>query len=137
MYKVVLKSIIIVSSLWITSCNYQTKKKDPNIYKGEIQFTDTICQLGTFTLTADSVYTNEFIFQNTGHVPVAILNVVPSCKCITVHYTQGVIQPGKTGKINVTFDGKQAAPGYFNKSVRVRINANRVYTLRMTGTISK
>lgn len=137
MYKIVIKSAIVICSMLIVSCNYQAKDRNTDIYRGEIQFTDTLCQLGTFTFSPDSVYSNEFIFENTGHVPVAILNVIPSCKCITARYTQGAIQPGKTGKVNVIFDGQKSSPGYFNKSVRVRINSDHIYTLRLIGIMNK
>lgn len=123
--------ITLVATL-IISCNQRTTKEEKDIYKGKIVFADTIRELGRFSVT-NPTQASEFTFKNTGTVPVVILHVEPSCRCITTEYSQEVMHPGEDGKITVVFDGSKSLPGYFDKSVRVRINSPRIYTLRVKG----
>lgn len=123
---------VLLLTVLIVSCNRKVKNEKKDMYKGDIVFTDTIWQLGRFPAN-DPIQTCEFTFKNTGTVPVVILDVRPSCKCISVEYFQEVVPPGGYGKITVTFDGSGSQSGYFDKSVRVRINSPRIYTLRVKG----
>ena len=128
-----LRLISIVAVIVLaTSCKQKVKNEEKDIYKGEIVFVDTIRQLGQFSVTVP-IQTSEFTFKNTGSVPVVVLSVEPSCRCISAKYTQEAIRPGENGKITVIFDGNESAPGYFDKSVRIRINSQRIYTLRING----
>ncbi len=123
---------IALATVMVVSCNQQVNKEKKDIYEGKIVFKDTIRQLGLFSI-ANPIQTCEFSFKNTGTVPVVILDVRPSCKCISVEYFQEVVPPGGYGKITVTFDGSGSQSGYFDKSVRVRINSPQIYTLRVKG----
>ncbi len=116
----------------VVSCNQQVNKEKKDIYEGKIVFKDTIRQLGLFSI-ANPIQTCEFSFKNTGTVPVVILHVEPSCKCISAEYSQEIVHPRENGKIIVTFDGNGSQSGYFDKSVRVRINSPQIYTLRVKG----
>ena len=98
----------------------------------EITFADTLHDFGTFP--ADSARREYvFAFTNTGDGPVAVVDVAVSCRCLSVEYTREVIRPGGSGQVTLVFDGRESAPGYFDKSARVRFNAPRVYTLRVRG----
>ncbi len=65
--------------------------------------------------------TAEFEFTNTSMVPLIINSVNPSCGCTVADYPKEPVQPGKSGKISVTFNA--AARGTFQKSVLVSSNA--------------
>lgn len=125
-------TVVLLVTMLIVSCNQRTNKEERDIYRGKIVFADTIRELGRFSVT-NPIHASEFTFKNTGTVPVVILHVEPSCRCITTEYSQEVVHPGEDGKITVVFDGSKSQPGYFDKSVRVRINSPRIYTLRVKG----
>lgn len=136
MYNSILRSLFLLSMISsLISCQSKTGK-NRNIYNGEITFTDTICNLGTFSKSKPK-HICKFAFKNTGLSSIAILDVAPSCKCISANYPRNAIRVGQNGEIEVTFDGEQASPGYFNKSVRVRINSTRIYTLKIIGIMEK
>lgn len=65
--------------------------------------------------------TAEFEFTNTSMIPLIINSVHPSCGCTVADYPREPVQPGKSGKISVTFNA--AARGIFQKSVLVSTNA--------------
>lgn len=119
---------------FVTSCKRQTSQQDQTstAFSAQVVFNDSIHDFGTFS--ADStVQRHVFSFVNNGNVPAVILNVDPSCRCISAEYTREAVQPGKSGKIEVTFDGTQAVAGYFNKSIRIRINSSHIYVLKVEG----
>lgn len=127
--------IVLLLAFICSSCTEGKKQRDKTGKKeAQIVFNDTIHDFGTFP-TENPVRHHVFTFRNTGSIPVAIVNVHPSCGCVTVTHTMQAVRSGESGQVEVTFDGKQAAPGYFSKSVRVRINSSRVYTLKVTGTM--
>ena len=73
-----------------------------------------------------------FRLQNTGEKPLVIQDVVTSCGCLTVDYSQEPVQPGKEAVIGVTY--KADSPGYFNKVVTVYCNAeDSPIRLRVSG----
>jgi len=63
----------------------------------------------------------EFEFNNPSMVPLIISSVRPTCGCTIADYPKEPIQPGKTGKIAVTYNA--AASGFFQKSIVVTTNA--------------
>lgn len=63
----------------------------------------------------------EFEFLNTSMIPLIIHAVQPSCGCTVADYPKEPVQPGKSGKIAVTFNA--ASKGVFQKSVLVSTNA--------------
>lgn len=62
----------------------------------------------------------NFIFENNGKSPLIISHVKGSCGCTVMDFTKQPILPGKTGVVTAIFDA--AAPGAFNKSIRVTAN---------------
>lgn len=123
--------LLLVSA---TSCKYATSQQDraSSAFTAQITFNDSIHDFGTFS-SDSAVQRYIFNFVNTGNVPAVILNTDPSCRCISVTHTPEAVQPGKSGKIEVTFDGTQSLTGYFNKSIRVRINSSHIYRLKVEG----
>jgi hypothetical protein len=63
----------------------------------------------------------EFEFKNPTMVPLIISSVRPTCGCTIADYPKEPIQPGKSGKIAVTYNA--AAGGFFQKSIVVTSNA--------------
>lgn len=62
--------------------------------------------------------THEFVFTNSSNRPIKILTVQASCGCTTPDWTKEIVQPGKTGFIQASYNPK-GRPGYFNKSLTV------------------
>lgn len=63
----------------------------------------------------------EFEFQNPTMIPLIISSVRPTCGCTIADYPKEPVQPGKSGKISVTFNA--ASSGMFTKSIIVTSNA--------------
>lgn len=105
---------------------------DSEAYSARILFSDSIHDFGTFPASTP-LQKHTFTFVNRGAVPAVVLGVTVACRCTSVEYTRNAVRPGEKGSVTVIFDGTQASPGYFNKSVRIRINSSEVYTLRMKG----
>lgn len=78
----------------------------------------------------------EFEFTNTGDEPLVIISANASCGCTRPEFPKKPVQPGKKGKIKVTYL-PTGRPGEFSKSVRVRTNAPRPkrITLNITGVV--
>lgn len=127
---------LVCIPIFIVGCAHTKKKQSEQrgTSEAQIEFSDSIHDFGTFASDA-ATQKHSFTFQNTGTVPVAIVSVNPSCRCISVSYTREAVRPGDSGSVEVTFDGLQTLPGYFNKSVRVRINSSHIYTLKVSGTM--
>jgi hypothetical protein len=65
---------------------------------------------------------HDYVFTNTGNVPVVISNVQPSCGCTTPNWTREPVMPGKTGIVTASF-GTQGRVGQQNKTVTVVSNS--------------
>lgn len=117
----------------ITSCKRQVSQDKTNsAFTAQVVFDDSIHDFGTFSLDS-AIQRHVFNFVNSSDIPAVILNADLSCQCTSVKYTQEAVQPGQSGKVEVTFDGTKSAPGYFDKSVRIRMNASHTYLLRIKG----
>ena len=79
----------------------------------------TVFSMGDFAWQEERQGT--FRLKNTGEKPLVIQDVVTSCGCLTVDYSQEPVMPGKEAVIGVTY--KADSPGYFNKVVTVYCNA--------------
>jgi hypothetical protein len=63
----------------------------------------------------------DFEFTNSTMVPLIISSVKPTCGCTVADYPKEPVQPGKSGKISVTFNA--ASSGAFAKTIIVSSNA--------------
>ena len=73
-----------------------------------------------------------FRLKNTGDKPLVIQDVVTSCGCLTVDYSQEPVLSGKEAVLRMTY--KADNPGYFNKVMMVYCNAeNSPIKLRVSG----
>lgn len=117
----------------VTSCKRQAPPaKVSSPFTAQVVFDDSIHDFGTFS-SDSAMQRHVFSFVNSSDIPAVILNADLSCQCTSVKYTQEAIHPGQSGKVEVTFDGTKSAPGYFDKSVRIRMNASHTYLLRIKG----
>jgi len=65
-----------------------------------------------------------FKFKNTGDKDLIIENVITTCSCTSRNYTEGIIKPGESGVIDVSFDSsKQEKIGRQNKVITIISNA--------------
>ena len=76
---------------------------------------------------SDGPATCSFELVNVGTEPLSIINARATCGCTTPRYPRGVVAPGDTALIEVSFD-PQARPGRFNKQVYVETNATPAKT---------
>lgn len=63
-----------------------------------------------------------FTLKNTGNEALKIKEVIPSCGCTSVDWTQGLIDPGAEGTITAVYDAKML--GVFQKDLEVYTNAS-------------
>ena len=131
-FKVIM--IIVVSCVFVYNANGQT---DNSLYNqkskpASISFEKITHNFGAIKKKADASY--DFVFKNTGNGPLIISNVTTSCDCTTPEWPKNPIMPGKTGKIKVGYDTKEA--GVFNKTITVMSNAkNNPFTLTIQGDV--
>lgn len=128
--------LFILFSLLLSACTHRPRPASNRnaAPPAAISFADTLHDFGTFP--ADSARREYvFAFTNTGDGPVAVVDVALSCRCLSAEYTRTVVRPGESGQVTLVFDGTKSAPGYFDKSARVRFNSPRVYTLRVRGQV--
>ena len=90
----------------------------------------TVFSMGDFAWQEERQGT--FRLKNTGEKPLVIQDIVTSCGCLTVDYSQEPVQPGKEAVLRMTY--KADNPGYFNKAATVYCNAeNSPIRLRVSG----
>jgi len=66
-----------------------------------LRFTPETREFGTIW-TGESV-TREFAFENPTAAPIRILDVAPTCGCVTVEAPVRYVEPGARGTIRATF----------------------------------
>ncbi len=73
----------------------------------------------------------EFAFTNNGDEALTIAEVVTSCGCTASDYPTEAIAPGRSSKINVSFNAKTM--GTFSKTITVKSNdkeAAKILTIK-------
>ena len=95
----------------------QDDSKDKQVVT-TVSLKSTVLSMGDFSWQEERQGT--FRLKNTGEKPLVIQDVVTSCGCLTVDYSQEPVMPGKEAVIGVTY--KADSPGYFNKVVTVYCN---------------
>ena len=83
-----------------------------------VSLESTVLSMGDFSWQEERQGT--FRLKNTGEKPLVIQDVITSCGCLTVDYSQEPVMPGKEAVIGVTY--KADSPGYFNKVMTVYCN---------------
>ncbi len=91
--------------------------------KAEIKFDETTHNFGNVPKD-NPVVTCTINFTNTGDAPLVIHQATATCGCTVPEYTQEPVMPGKTGSIQITFNGKNQYPGHFKKTIKVFTNTD-------------
>lgn len=126
--------LLSLSTLLLTACAPRPQTSPAgNPQAAQITFTDTLHDFGTIPAES-ALQRHHFIFKNTGNMPVAVVDVSLSCHCLAADYTRGIVQPGDTGHVTLTYDGR-GTEGYFNKKARVRFNSPRIHELWVRGEV--
>jgi hypothetical protein len=94
---------------------------------------------GTFnfgTITQGKKVQHNFLIRNSGDAPLQIKQLVASCGCTAAKPSSSLIQPGRTGEIQVVFDSAGFS-GEVHKSVTMTTNAGKAanYTFKLEGSI--
>ena len=95
--------------------------------QAEIKFDKITHDFGKFT-EDNGVVSCTFTFTNVGDAPLVITQCVASCGCTVPSYPDKPIEPGKTGQIKVTYNGKGRVVGPFSKVITVMSNAKTKMT---------
>ena len=99
-----MKKIVLCMIAGLLSFGVQAQNK-----YAEIKFDATSFDFGKFYSDAGK-QSHTFTFTNTGNMPLST-------------YTKEPVAPGKTGTVNVTYNGLGKFPGKFKKSVTLRTNS--------------
>ena len=103
----------------------------------EIAFDKTVHNFGTFS-EKDGVVKCTFTFKNIGDAPLVVNQVLASCGCTTSSFTEKPVEPGKTGEILITYNGKGFPTGKMRKLITVRTNGKtRIVKLYIEGEMTK
>jgi hypothetical protein len=115
----IVSTFLVAFLLGITGQVFSVKAQDAPKPASGISWTATTLDFGK--IEQGKPVTAEFEFKNPSMVPLIISNVKPSCGCTVADFPKEPVQPGKTGKISVTYNA--AASGFFQKSILVTSNA--------------
>ncbi|KAA6331441.1 hypothetical protein EZS27_019949 [termite gut metagenome] len=110
------KIIIFVVIALIAGCGNVSAQRE-----AEIKFDTLVHDFGTFS-EKEPVVSYEFKFTNVGNMPLVIHQAIASCGCTVPEYTKEPIFPGKTGTVQITYNGTGKVPGHFKKSITLRTN---------------
>jgi hypothetical protein len=110
----------------------KTKNTAPPI-KGQLTFEKTKFDFGN--IPQWQPVTHTFKFKNTGTKPLYIYNVNRKCGCTTPRWTSGMINPGDSGSVTITFNAAEAGP--FDKDMTVSCNGVEEYIdIEIVGTVT-
>jgi len=110
---------VMVLTISVLSCGQNKKNDKKSEQKPEMIFNETDYNFGVLDFKGNGTY--EFIFKNTGKVPLIIKRVDSSCGCTTPEWSKTPVKPKGKGKIVVKYDTKRI--GSFIKSIKVYSNA--------------
>lgn len=79
------------------------------------------------TIPQGTPVTHDFVFTNTGKVPLILSAVTPSCGCTSPEWPKEPVAPGKSAIIKITYNAQ--ALNTFNKPVTVISNAATPQTM--------
>ena len=117
-----MKKYLLITLMLVCAFTYANAQK-----QADIKFDKTTMDLGKFP-ESNPVQKCTFTFTNTGNAPLIINQAIASCGCTVPEYTKEPVAPGKTGTINVTYNGKGKFPGYFKKTITIRTNGKTEMT---------
>ena len=117
-----MKKYLLITLMLVCAFTYANAQK-----QADIKFDKPTMDLGKFP-ESNPVQKCTFTFTNTGNAPLIINQAIASCGCTVPEYTKEPVAPGKTGTINVTYNGKGKFPGFFKKTITIRTNGKTEMT---------
>ena len=117
-----MKKYLLITLMLVCAFTYANAQK-----QADIKFDKTTMDLGKLP-ESNPVQKCTFTFTNTGNAPLIINQAIASCGCTVPEYTKEPVAPGKTGTINVTYNGKGKFPGFFKKTITIRTNGKTEMT---------
>jgi hypothetical protein len=98
-----------------------------------IKFEKLVHDFGKIPVQGDA--SCEFVYTNTGNIPLLLTNVKTSCGCTAPEWTKEPVLPGEKGVIKVKYTTVHR-PNPINKSITVLSNAdNPSIILKITGEV--
>lgn len=126
------KKIVFIISLILLAMPVLLEAKKSG--KAKIQFTEYKHDFGNVREDGGHV-SHEFTFTNTGDATLLIIDADATCGCTRPEYPKNPIEPGKTGKIKVSYN-PAGRPGPIDKSVTVKTNGSpKKVRLKITGNV--
>jgi hypothetical protein len=115
---------ILISASFISCDNNQAsaKKTADGDTIPQISFRYETAELGQVPFKTHA--NHDFVFINTGGVPLTIKEVRGSCHCVQGKWPDHPINPGDSGIISVSFDPEEVV-GRYIRTLFVRSNAKR------------
>ena len=131
--------VLLIGAGLMVSCNNSGNKVSADTVKNSnsavmnkeagdlpvIQFEETSHDFGKIIQGEKVSYT--FKFKNTGNSDLLISKVSTSCGCTVGEYPKAPIEPGSSGKIEVTFNS-HGKKGFQNKTITVLANTEPNHT---------
>ncbi|MFN4083905.1 MAG: DUF1573 domain-containing protein [Bacteroidia bacterium] len=115
-----MKKVFLLIFLTLSGASLVLAQKSEPVEKPIITFTKLEHDFGVIYEGKTAEY--DFIFTNTGNVPLVLTNVQPGCGCTTPEWPREPIMPGKQGKIKAIYN-PGAYKGPFAKGIAVMSNA--------------
>ena len=126
---VLMFSVLLLSVVALNAQEEQKQTKEAAISAPEEQF-----DFGTIK-EADGPVTHAFTLKNVGNAPLVITRASASCGCTKPKFSTEPIAPGKSTKIEVTYN-PAGRPGQFVKTVAVYSNGKEgAFILRIKGVV--
>lgn len=126
---VLMFSVLLLSVVALNAQEVQKQTKGAAISAPEEQF-----DFGTIK-EADGPVTHAFTLKNIGNAPLVITRASASCGCTKPKFSTEPIAPGKSTKIEVTYN-PAGRPGQFVKTVAVYSNGKEgAFILRIKGVV--
>ena len=122
-----MKKLLLFVVLLVCSLGTAMAQDQEQTGPAEIKFEKMTHNFGKFSVK-DPVVKCTFNFTNVGGQPLIINQAVASCGCTVPKYTKEPIMPGKSGQIEVTYNGSGKPLGHFRKSITVRTNGKEELT---------
>ena len=101
------------------SCSQVSEKISSKSQGAVIEFETNEHDFGTIPYKGNGTY--EFVFTNTGKVPLVLKNVRSSCGCTVPEWPKDPVKKGEKGRIKVSYNTR--ITGTFSKSISVVSNS--------------
>ncbi len=128
-------SILALSSwLLLFGCSPSNTKADAIQDAATIEFETVQHDFGTIPQGGNGTF--EFVFKNTGKVPLILKNVRSSCGCTVPQWPRDPVGKGEKGVIKVIYNTR--ITGNFSKSISVYSNADKTpVVLKIRGKVEE